>query len=330
MKALLPILGLCLTAGAASAQNIVFEDDFNDGIVAPMWTVTFDQLAFWNAGEYTDSFHFTQLTTPFGAFDERYTLATTIAGGHQGAFQLDSRFRWNDQQTSGVGDDAMVLVVHLYDAAGTDIARFELNDTSQQNGGDGTFTGGTSATLPNFPADTGCRISLIRDASDNLSYTIEMDGGMSGSGSLGLAPGDVAGCAFYVSHTSAGPFGQTFGQLHFDSIRMWDAPRDGDVLLQNIVLIAGSTATFDVFEATPSGTVFLGYSLTGAGPTPTSFGVASLSAPIGNFPPVTADASGAASIDVAIPAGTSGTTAWFQALDLGSGTFSNGLERTVL
>lgn len=319
-----------LALGTASAQNIILQDDFNDGLVNPQWTVTFDQLAFWNAGEYTDSFHFTQLTTPFGAFDERYTLDHQIPGGLQGSFQLDSRFRWNDQQTSAVGEDAMVLVVHLYDSVGADIARFELNDRSSNNAGDGIFTGGTSVTLPNFPTDTGCRIQLIRDASDNLSYTIEMDGGMSGSGSLGLAPGDIEGCAFYVSHTTSGPFGQTFGQLHFDSIRLWDAPRDSDVLLLNSAMIAGLTASFDISEATPSGSVFLGYSLTGAGPTPTGFGIADLSAPINNFPPVTADAAGNATVDVAVPLGTSGTSVWFQALDLGSGTFSNGLMRVVL
>ncbi len=89
---------------------------------------------------------------------------------------------------------------------------------------------------------------------------------------------------------------------------------------------AGALATFTVSGATPSGTVQIALSLTGNGPLTTPFGVAELSPPITPLPAMLADTLGDASMSVTVPAGT---TVWFQALDFGSATFSNGLQEVV-
>ncbi len=95
-------------------------------------------------------------------------------------------------------------------------------------------------------------------------------------------------------------------------------------------LFAGGFAIFDVDNCTANGQVYLGYSLTGGGPTNTAYGTAALSPPIQQFPAMTADANGSASTSTNIPAGASGVTVWFQALDLASSQFSNGVQTTVL
>ena len=324
------LVAVFASAAFAQAQNIILEDEFDDGIVGAQWTVSFDQLAFWTAGEYTDYFHYTNLTTPFGAFDERYTLTSDLAGGLQGTFQLDGEIEWNDQQGFSDGENAMVFVMRLVESSGVEIASFRIDDVSSRNSGDVTFSGGATAGLPGLANDSGCSFSLMRDANDAISYSIRMDGGASASGSLGTVVGDVDQVEFYVSHTApGGPFGQTLGQMHVDSVRLWDAPRDTDVLLSNNALIAGLPATLEVSDATPGSQIFLGYSLAGAGPTQTAFGPALLSVPINNFAPVAADANGDAAIVINVPLGTSGTTVWFQALDQAAGELSNGIARTV-
>ncbi len=95
-------------------------------------------------------------------------------------------------------------------------------------------------------------------------------------------------------------------------------------------LFAGGFAIFDVANCTANGTVYLAYSLTGGGPTNTNWGPAELSNPIHQLPPMTADANGDASYSTTVPAGASGVTVWFQALDLAGGMFSNGVQTTII
>ncbi|MDP6128667.1 MAG: hypothetical protein QGH77_03595, partial [Planctomycetota bacterium] len=58
------------------------------------------------------------------------------------------------------------------------------------------------------------------------------------------------------------------------------------------------------------------------------WGTASLSMPVRDAS-AQADASGYASISNAIPSSLSGLSVWFQAVDLGTGTLSNGLAQIV-
>lgn len=92
----------------------------------------------------------------------------------------------------------------------------------------------------------------------------------------------------------------------------------------------GATVTITVDGATPNGSVVVAYSTQGGGPINTPFGVASLSPPVKQLPPVQANAVGSARMTLNVPATTPiGLTVWNQALDVGSGTLSNGARVIV-
>lgn len=95
-------------------------------------------------------------------------------------------------------------------------------------------------------------------------------------------------------------------------------------------LVGGGTATLTVTNATPGGSVLIGYSLTGAGPTNTPFGPVDMSTPITQLPTLTADGAGVASMSTVVPGRASGFTVYSQAADLTSGVLSNSLAELVL
>ncbi|MGB0953580.1 MAG: integrin alpha [Planctomycetota bacterium] len=85
----------------------------------------------------------------------------------------------------------------------------------------------------------------------------------------------------------------------------------------------GQQAAFRVKGGTPLGVARLGYSLTGAGPTPTIYGDVAMTAPISLLATVSLDAQGNGEFLQTLPNGIAGLTVWSQALDLSSGTLSN-------
>ncbi len=94
-------------------------------------------------------------------------------------------------------------------------------------------------------------------------------------------------------------------------------------------LVAGQTGTFTVSNASPNGPIIAGYSLLGGGPTPSAFGDILLSPPWTRLPAITTDAAGAASLSGPVPPPLSGTPVWFHALDVLSGTLTNGLAEVI-
>lgn len=329
MKTILALTALLFFSTGAAAQTVVFEDDFEDSVIHPMWTVDFDQLAFWTVFEGAGNFQYLNLTTPFGANDERYTLTANVPNGLPGTFQVDADMRWNDQQGSPQGQDHMVFVISLLDSAGVEIASFRRDDVSNSHGGIISVIGNNANTFPGLPADTSSDVSLWRDSSNVVHYSLDVVGRPSATGSLGVVNGIVDKVTFYASHTAGGGgSGSPMGQMFLDSIRIWDAPTT--ITLATAGLFPGAPANFNMTLATPNRPVILGFSLAGNGPTNTPFGVADLSTPIQNFAPVMADSNGDATVVVNVPAGGSGITVWFQAVDQASGTLSNSLAETVL
>ncbi len=125
-----------------------------------------------------------------------------------------------------------------------------------------------------------------------------------------------------------------FPYLGFDGIGIDDIVVDsntgGGGLSYTITnLVAGQTALFAVTGATPGGTVMLGYSLTGAGPTNTAFGVVDMSLPINTLATLTANGAGDASFSPPVPGNATGLTLYTQGLDLASGTLTNSLAPVV-
>ena len=95
-------------------------------------------------------------------------------------------------------------------------------------------------------------------------------------------------------------------------------------------LVGGGTATLTVTGATALGNVLLGYSLTGAGPSATPFGMVDMSAPISQLPMLTADAAGTAAMSTGVPGRASGFTVYTQGADISTGTLTNSLAEAIL
>jgi plastocyanin len=84
---------------------------------------------------------------------------------------------------------------------------------------------------------------------------------------------------------------------------------------------AGASASIVVTGGNPGGTVILGYSLAGNGPTATQYGTLALSAPFTQLPPRTLDPGGDVNVLLPVPAGAAGLTAHVHGLELlGGGT----------
>jgi hypothetical protein len=88
--------------------------------------------------------------------------------------------------------------------------------------------------------------------------------------------------------------------------------------------------TFEVSGATPGGNVLVGYSLAGAGPTMTPFGLVDISAPISQLPTMAVNALGVASFSTTVPPQTSGFTLFTQGADLATATLTNSLAEPIL
>ena len=94
-------------------------------------------------------------------------------------------------------------------------------------------------------------------------------------------------------------------------------------------LVAGQKATIQVDNGTPRRLALVAYSLKGGGSISTPWGTAMVTPPLNLLRPLRLDVNGSATKFGTIRNGTSGTAVWFQALDLGSKSLSNGLALTV-
>ncbi|PCJ53850.1 MAG: hypothetical protein COA70_06690 [Planctomycetota bacterium] len=141
---------------------------------------------------------------------------------------------------------------------------------------------------------------------------------------LGVAIGDSVQIGVHFS----GDFAQ---EWWVDNVVVDDQSGAGGGLVYSITnLVAGATANFSVTGASAGGAVILGYSLAGAGPTATPYGLVDMSAPITTLATLTADGSGNASFSPTVPGGAAGATLYTQGVDLGSGTLTNSLAELVL
>jgi hypothetical protein len=140
---------------------------------------------------------------------------------------------------------------------------------------------------------------------------------------------DVSG-DFFVAFAQSDDYPFAFlDGVGIDDINVGGAPP----LLFNVQnLVAGQQVTLTVTGADPSSFVFMGYSLSGPGPTTTSFGVAYLSHPIEQLGRFTPNAQGEVQTSVPVPPTAIGVPVWMHALELtsiGSGIWSNPLALVV-
>jgi len=145
------------------------------------------------------------------------------------------------------------------------------------------------------------------------------------------------GVTLFMHFSYVGSWGKygSWGSLEYQDQPTESAPKFQALLdwmvpvLTVADLAAGQDAQLKLTRCTPGGTVLWGYSLTGAGPTPTSSGDLMLSAPVRTIANGTVDEDGTAVAVQHVPAGTSGVSVWFHAFDVSSQTFSNGLDVTI-
>jgi hypothetical protein len=93
-------------------------------------------------------------------------------------------------------------------------------------------------------------------------------------------------------------------------------------------MTAGSPVTFSITGADANSNCIIGYSLAGAGPINTAYGVVDMTPPISRLPVITSDGNGDASLTLTVPANASGVTLYTQALN--NGNLTNSLAETVL
>ena len=106
-------------------------------------------------------------------------------------------------------------------------------------------------------------------------------------------------------------------------------PSAGDFELSIPSLIAGGSAIVEVSGATALSPIYIGYSLTGAGPSQLPIGTVQLSQPISRLASLTSTSSGTASYFVSVPASASGISVWLQAYDQGADNFSSGAYKYI-
>lgn len=166
---------------------------------------------------------------------------------------------------------------------------------------------------------------------DIISVSVFDAAGFLISTTAGISVPDATPVPFVYSGTAAGSVvitgGASWGPILDDHI--YDAG-PATPLYSIVGLVGGGTATLTVDNATAGGAVLIGYSLTGAGPTNTPFGLVDMSAPITTLPTLIANSAGTASISTSVPARASGFTVYTQAADLSTGVLSNSLADLIL
>lgn len=93
-------------------------------------------------------------------------------------------------------------------------------------------------------------------------------------------------------------------------------------------LVAGQTATATLTRCTPDGTALLYYSLTGDGPSASSYGDLSVSPPITTVS-AAVNAVGTATVSGRVPSNASGRPIWFHCVDVLSGQRGTALALTI-
>lgn len=216
---------------------------------------------------------------------------------------------------------------HAYERSYLIDGHYDVSSTftsaHQIDAGDGT-PAGDGAYVKGFGAHEG------------TVYTV------AGSSGKTSSSGQLSHPAMVVSHRTLGSvvfdanddrldvtFLTAFGQS-LDTYTLTTA--DQPPLLSSTPLVGGQFAFLTVSQATPGSPIYLAYSLTGAGPVSSIYGDILLDPGYTQMANGTANIFGLYSVTNVVPAQLSGTSIWFQALELtggGSGLLSNGLMEQV-
>jgi hypothetical protein len=204
-----------------------------------------------------------------------------------------------------------------YDVSTTFSATYQVDSGDGSPAGDGAYVKGfgphegTVYTVAGSSGKTSTAGALNHPAMQNSHRT------------LGSVVFDVDNDRIDVTFLSS--TGQAIDEYTLTTV-------DQPPVLSSNALVGGQYGVLSVTQATPGSTIMMAYSLTGAGPTPSTYGDILLSAPFSQLPSGTADFFGNYSIVQVVPTQLSGHTLWLQALEItgpGTGLLSNGLAEAV-
>jgi hypothetical protein len=165
---------------------------------------------------------------------------------------------------------------------------------------------------------------------------------VAGSSGKTSSSGQLSHPAMVVSHRTLGSvvldanddrldltFLNVYGQA-LDSYTL--TTTDQSPVLSTTPLIGGQYSFLTVSQITPGNAVYIAYSLTGGGPTSSIYGDILLDSGFAHLAHGTGDIFGLYTVTDLVPTQLSGTSVWFQALELtggGNGLLSNGLMEQV-
>ncbi|KAA3615161.1 MAG: hypothetical protein DWQ01_00105 [Planctomycetota bacterium] len=312
MKAMLSLLLAIGLASTSLGQQTVLVDDFDDGLLDPMWTLTLENATAWS---YTES------ADPAGTLLE-VTDVQPINSGSSCFVKLDSalsqpvnqqfNFEIDGIELENASGDRGTTNFVLLDEQGGGIVAFSAQYDNRwfANIGGTFFFGGADS----FPS--GSDVRIIRDATNLV--TVTMNGHILASE---MAPGSVGTVRFFYNnsaHTSCPDFA-------VDRIQLTDL--NPPLSLSASALVSGSPGSLTTSYGTPMGMVGFAYSVSGAGNTSVNAGACgTITAGILNpvvLGLVQADGNGTAIFAGDVPPGLSGLNIWFQALDLSSCELTN-------
>jgi hypothetical protein len=310
------------------AQTVIFEDHFDNNIIADGWMHNYSPWMLWHFDEANSFYEVTDFGSTFGGTNEVNALTRSFAPV-SGAFVFESDFNWNDNYWVPLGVSHLRYNLKL-SAGSTDIVSIKLTDLDYSHGGDFAISaGGTTAVIATaIPATGNASIVVTRDALNVIHYSITLNGALY-SGSLGSDVTAVDAAELAITHSSqGGPGRDMLAETYTDFVRLSDGGAATPTLtISNAV--AGQTMDIDVTYASPNSRVGLGYSLAGGGPTQTSYGVVPLTPPFNMYPVGDSDANGNVSWQQAIPSSAVGVSAWFVAYDFSTQLFTNGVAIVV-
>lgn len=298
------ILALTALSAPLAAQAPVWEDDFNDGVVDPMWTTAFNGLVFWNCGEFGGTFNFALGASPFGTFAEEFSMTSAVPA-QAGALTFKSSLDWMENTT----DSTLDVRYDLLDGAGNLVARIQLADVVQavSVGGDMVFeAGGVSGSVA-IPETSSADVEISRDAAGLWSWSMGGAAG-SGSGALGVDTASVEQVKMYVfaiAHGFSFPPLPQHGEAHIDFVELYSAPTGPTLAISGT---CPGSMTASVSNMTPNGPVV--FARGGVGSTFIPNGAcAGLSVPVSGaqqLATVSADSNGDASLTANAPAAACG------------------------
>ena len=310
------------------AQTVIFEDHFDNNIIADGWTHNYSPWMLWHFDEANSFYEVTDFGSTFGGTNEVNALTRSFAPV-SGAFVFESDFSWNDNYWVPLGVSHLRCNLKL-SAGSADIVSIKLTDLDYSHGGDFAISaGGTTAVIATaIPATGNASIVVTRDALNVIHYSITLNGTLY-SGSLGSDVTAVDAAELAITHSSqGGPGRDMLAETYTDFVRLSDGGAATPTLtISNAV--AGQTMDIDVTHASANSLVGLAYSLAGGGPTQTSYGIVPLTPPFNMQPLAGSDANGNASWQQPLPASTVGLSVWLAAYDLSTQVFTNGVAIVI-